>query len=227
MTIKPFWLVIFGLMLFGSGAVLFKGCGKVKTVTYCPPINIDSLKATISPDTFLMPGEQVVKWFPRVVDLTDTAAVDSLLTSLTEQKEYYSGLVDRLEGAIQERDSAITEATAQVEHLELLLKTNVYEDSVTTATYFHRWRIAAEGPIQSYSFAVLPIFPQPETPPRILHNRIAILAGGQAEAGAIRQLYEVEYSRRWLGVKAGYLPRSNALNAKPALQLTAGLNVRF
>lgn len=222
-------MIVVAIAAGSLGALAFKGCGKIKTVTWCPPIDMDSLKATLPPDTILIPGpgKQVVKWQTKYVNLKDTAAVDSLRRAAKEQMEYYAGLFTRLDDAVKSRDTALTNAKARVEELELLLRTNEYSDSVKTDTYEHHWRIVADGPIRSYTYGIVPIFPPQTTIPKAKYNRVAVFAGGQAEAGAIRPIYELEYSRKWLGCKAGYLPKSKTLGTEPAFQFSTGVNIRF
>lgn len=227
MKVKGFWLVVVALAAGALGAFLFRGCGKTKTVTWCPPVDMDSLRATIPPDTILVPGSQVVKFIPEKVNLKDTAAIDSLLRQFQEMQGYYAGLTDQLKNAIGRKDSAVANAQRRVEELELLIRTNEYSDSVATDTYTHHWRIIAEGPIRSYTYGIVPIFPPQPTIPKTRLNRVAVYIGGHVDDGAIRPLYELEYSRRWLQGKAGYLPRSKALAKEPAFQLSAGVNIRF
>lgn len=228
MKIAPFLFVIALLASGTLGAFLFKGCGKtkVKTVTYCPPVDMDSLIASLR-DTLILPGEQVTKYVPQTVNLRDTAAVDSLLRQFREMEGYYQGLASQLEGAIARKDSAVANAEARAEELELLIKTNEYTDSITTDTYSHRWKIIADGPIRSYSYGIVPIFPAQPTPPRIRNNRIGFLAGAQGQSGALRQLYELQYGRKWFTGQVGYLPKSAALGVDPAVQVTLGVGVAF
>jgi len=227
MKVRSIWIVIAALAAFALGALLFRGCGKTKTVRYCPPVNVDSLIATLPKDTVLVPDpdNQVVKWLPRVIDLTDTAAVDSLLAVLIDQKQYYSALVDRLGEAIGKRDSALADAHTELERLELIMRTNIYQDSARTEQYFHRWRIEAEGPIRSYSFGIVPICPPQPTIPKVKHHRAGLYIGGQAEGGAIRPVYTARYGYRFIGVQAAYLPKSTRLGTAPAFQFSAGIDV--
>ena len=110
MKVKGFWLVVVALAAGALGAFLFRGCGKTKTVTWCPPVDMDSLRATIPPDTILVPGSQVVKFIPEKVNLKDTAAIDSLLRQFQEMQGYYAGLTDQLKNAIGRKDSAVANA---------------------------------------------------------------------------------------------------------------------
>ena len=225
--VRIIWLVVAAIPAFALGlfsVLAFRSCGKPAAT--CPPVNIDSIIAALPPDTILVPGpdNQVIKWFPSVIDLTDTAAVDSLLTALLDQKGYYTGLVDRLQQAIGRKDSALVDAQAK---LELIMRTNVYEDSTRTDTYFHRWRIEAEGPIRAYTFGITPIFPPQVTCPPLRPHHIGFMFGGQAEGGTIRPVYSARYGYKFLTGQFGYLPSSQKLGTKTALQLSAGIEISF
>lgn len=226
MKVSGFWLIVVAVLAAVLGALFVKQCASPK----CPPIpeiNLDSLKATLEKPPVILPGEkeQVIRWLPKVIDLTDTAAVDSLLRVLEEQEAYFAGLRDQLEDGIRKKEEQLADAEDEIKRLELLIKVNEYQDSVRTDSYFHKWAITAEGPIRSYSYSIIPFCPQPLAVKTPAAHRIGLGAGGQAEAGAIRPLYAFKYQYKWLWASTGYLPGSDKLQTKDAVQIVGGFTI--
>jgi len=218
--IRVFWLIVAALPAFLLGALLFRGCGKTspEVVTRYLPVNLDSLKRTIPPDTIPAPGEQIIRIVRVPVILSDTATVDSLVRSFQSQVSYYKELIAQLRG--DDKDFGWNWSESVV----LQTKENFYADSVSTATYFHKWNITAEGPIRNYTYQVIPLCPVPAiiTPK---YHRIGLFAGLQTAQGSLRQIYGAMYRYKFLQVQAGYMPAITKLNLSDAFQVSAGIDV--
>lgn len=188
----------------------------------CPPADV------LPPDTveIIAPAGQVVTDKPLTVILTDSAAVDSLIKVFDEKREYYSGLVARLQAALIEKERDLSRTREELETVTILTKATVYEDSVKTDRYFHKWKVEAAGDILSYAFSVQPFCPAPQVP-RLKPHRIGAGVGLQTASGAWRQVYTVGYSWKSAKIDLGYLPRVQSLSLKPEFQLSVGLEVPF
>lgn len=191
-------------------------------------VDLDSLKAALGydPDSLIAPIPPFVEQVPLVVTLKDTATVDSLIRVYNAQRLYYSDLLARLEGAVKQRETERDALADSLDRLVLLERVSVYEDSAQTASYFHRWKIEAEGPLRSYAYTVIPICPQPVLPV-LKNNRVFIGVGAQGQAGALRQVYLAGYGYKWAWVQAGYLPPVRSLSLGGAVQVAAGVTVPF
>ena len=210
--LSAYWIPIAAVAAFALGALLFKGCG-AKVETQYLPINLDSLKATIKPDTVTLPGNQVTRIVRVPVLLSDTGTIDSLLAHFGEQRDYYEALIEKLNTA--------EDWGWDFGSVELPMQTTIFADSVETSRYFHKWRIEAEGPIKSYTYGILPICPQvqPITVKTPKQHRVGPIIGGQFGGGQILPVYGVQYQYRFLTTKAAYIP------ALSSLQLEAGFTI--
>lgn len=191
-------------------------------------VDLDSLKTVWGPDpdSVVSPIPPFVEQVPRVIALRDTAAVDSLIRVFAAQRLYYSALVSRLEAAVREREEAQGRLQDSLDRLVLLERVSVYQDSAVTPSYFHRWKIEAEGPLRSYAYTVIPLCPDPVLPTR-KNNRAFVGFGGQAQAGALRQVYVAGYGYKWAWAQVGYLPPVRSLSLGGAAQVAAGVSVSF
>lgn len=212
--LAAYWIPIAAVAAFLLGALLFKGCGaKKEQVTQYLPVNIDSIKATIKPDTIKLPGNQVTRIVRVPVLLSDTATIDSLLAQFEGQRDYYEGLIEKL--------NTPNNWGWDFGSVELPMQTTIYADSIETPRYFHKWRIEAEGPIKSYTYGILPICPQPKPiavkMPK--QHRVGPIIGGQFGGGQILPIYGVQYQYRFLTAEAAYIP------ALSSWQLEAGFTI--
>lgn len=180
--------------------LLRTGCSEPKTVEVVKwrTVNLDSLKATMPPDTVLIPAKQVVKYVPIKVSTNDPRVIDSLVAAYREMELHYNGLANNL----------ITGWNWDTDEVILDTRQHVYEDSVTTPGYFHRWLIEAEGPITSYTYGVQPIcIPCPEVvPPTKKPHRFGVYVGGQTIPTGMRSVFALKYGYGPLNIQAGYLP---------------------
>jgi hypothetical protein len=53
------------------------------------------------------------------------------------------------------------------------------------------------------------------------------ILGGQYQDGTIRQIYGIGGGKKWFGAQAAFLPASQKLNLKPAIQICAEARIRF
>lgn len=222
MKTKDWVYIIAAVAAFILGALLFRGCKppKVETVTVVKyrPVNLDSLKATMPPDTVFIPGpaRQVVRYVP--VTITDAAQADSLMQVYAELAKKYAALQDELGWAWDAGDGA---------PIEWGQDETVYADSVTTKDYFHRWEIRAAGPITGYKFGVLPFCPEPPAPaakaPKL--HRAGLFAGGQTMPGGLRPIVGASYGFGAIRLQAGFLP--SAYGEKAQGQLITGIEIPF
>ena len=222
--IRTWWLIVAAVPAFVLGALLFRGC-KGSASDCPPPVNIDSLLATIPPDTVILPGKQDTIRKTRVVNLKDTAEVNALRRELIENERYATAQRESLEKTLGEY-KAKERQEAGLAAWNMLFRANTWSDSVKTALYNHNWTIEAEGKILSYRFGIEPIIPDcpscEELKPTKRH-RVGAFAGLQTDAGTWRQVYGATYRYRWLQVNAGYLPKSP--NLSHGLQITVGADV--
>lgn len=221
MKTKDWVYIIAAVAAFILGALLFRGCrpAKVETVTVVKirPVNLDSLKATMPPDTVFIPGpaRQVVRYVP--VTITDQAQADSLMQVYAELAKKYADLQDELGWAWDAGDGA---------PIEWGQDETVYADSVTTKGYFHRWEIRAQGPIMGYKFGVVPFCPIPYTAPEVkkLH-RAGLFAGAQTMPGGLRPILGASYGFGVIRLQAGFLPA--AYGEKAQGQVITGVEIPF
>ena len=216
--IKPFWLLVAAIPAFALGGLLFRGCGKTSpdVVTRYLSVNLDSLKATIPPDTIKLPGNQITRIVRVPVLLSDTMTVDSLTKAFRRQISYYEELIRQLRG--DDRNFGWDWS----ESIVLQTKENFYADSVSTPTYFHKWNITAEGPIKGYTYQVIPFCPVPAilTPKK---HHLLLGLGGLVQDGLIRPIYSAGYGYKFLRIQGGYIPKT--ATEKGAFQIQAGLDV--
>lgn len=217
--IRLFWLLVAAIPAFVLGLLLFRGCGKTspQVVTQYLPVNLDSLKATIPPDTITLPPHQITRIIRVPVPLGDSATVDSLVRVFQGQIDYYRELVAQLRG--DDKDFGWN----WDETVVLNTKESFYSDSITTEKYFHRWNITAEGPVKSYTYQIIPLCPMVSIPPAKKHH-ILLSLGGQFSEGLIRPVYSAGYGYKWMRFQAGYLP-PNRTGSKSAFQVSAGVDI--
>ena len=211
------YLVVIGVLL----GLLASECTKRKPIEriVVQEVNLDSLKATLPPDTVIVPGpaRQVVRYV--TVTVTSQAQADSLAREYAALAQQFSDMQTQTQWGWLQGEGQFPFEVEEPEH--------VYSDSITTADYFHRWDIRAQGSIKSYSYAVIPICPTLSSPPakakKPARHRIGAYWGGQTSASVTRSVYAVKYSRGWASVQGGYLP---AHNGQPdAAQLLIGLEI--
>jgi len=178
---------------------------------------MDSLKATVKPDTVIVAGKQVTRIVRVPILLTDTALVDSLRRAYAGQRDYYDELIAKLKG--DDKDFGWNWGSVELE-----TKENVYADSVTTPQFFHRWYIAAEGPIKTYSYQIIPFCPPPVTiTPKAPKTHFLTIGAGAQFSNELRPVYVGGYRWRFLHASVGYLPKVG--NESAAVQLSAGLDI--
>lgn len=222
MKVNGIWLVVVGVLMTIGSVLFMLQCGpnRKPPATPCPVVNLDSLEKALR-DTLLVPGPkqqiETVKW---AISTKDTATIDSLLELGKQQQAYWAGIVGQLEEISKSREKDLKD---EIERLQLIVKTNVYEDSIRTADYFFRFKITALGPIEDFYYGITPT-PRAVLQPlkKVKDHRIGLGFGGQAEAGVIRQLYLGKYQYKWAWVQIGYLPESKKLGVDDAVQLSAG-----
>lgn len=223
--IRTWWLIVAAVPAFLLGALLFRGCKGAASP--CPPsVNIDSLLATIPPDTVILPGKQDTIRKTRVVNLKDTAEVNALRRELEENSAYADAQLASLKKIIGEYESKERQE-AGLAAWNMLFRANTWSDSLSTPLYKHWWTIEAEGKILSYRPRIEPIFPacpSCEPLPVIRNHRIGAFAGLQTEAGTLRQIYGPMYRYKFFQVQAGYLPPIKKLGIEGAVQVSAGLD---
>jgi len=220
--IRVFWLIVAAIPAFLLGALLFRGCKPQPVTIYKEvPVNLDSLKRTIPPDTVFMPGNQIVRIVRVPFLMSDTTTIDSLIRTFQGQVSYYEELIRQLRG--DDRDFGWNWSESVV----LETKENFYSDSVSTATYFHRWNITAEGPIRNYTYQVIPLCPMVSIPDirKPLRHRVGLFAGLQTTEGSLRQIYGGMYRYKFVQVQVGYLPAVSKLSLSGAVQVSVGVDI--
>lgn len=179
-------------------------------------VNLDSLKATIEPVIVNVPGpeRQVVRYV--TVKVETQAQADSLAQAYAELANKYANLETELQWAwMQGEGDAIDWEKEGYE----------YTDSVTTPTYFHRWKISASGPVTAYEFGVQPIcIPCPDVaPPAKKLHRAGLFAGGQTTPAGLRPVVGAGYGYGPIRLQAGVLPA--AQGARTEGQVLLGLEI--
>jgi hypothetical protein len=221
MKIKDWLYVAAAVAAFVLGALLFRGCQKPKTSS--PEIrwrvlDLDSLKAAWGylPDTVFLPGpeRQVVRYV--TVPIPDQSTADSIASRYAELAKKYTQMEAELQAAWKD---------GQGDAIEWKAEEHTYVDSITTANYFHRWEIVAEGPILSYMPQIIPFCPPAPTTKAPKLHRIGVFFGGQTASGALRPVYSGKYSYNWISVHAGYLPPVNRLSLPGEFQVSAGVEI--
>lgn len=219
-------LVVVLLFSFCAGALVTLAATCGRGGGECPPevVRVDTLEVR---DTMIVPGPggQYVKEVPVAVVLADTALVDSLVRVFEEQRQYFADLVDRLEDAKREKEEELKATRGELERVELLVKRNVFEDSVRTENYRHRWKIEAEGPILSYQWEMEPFCPVVAPGVKERRHRVGAGVGLQTAGGAWRQVYYGAYGYKWAQVQAAYVAGVRAAGVPWEVQVTAGLNI--
>ena len=204
-------IALLAILLLRTGCQAPQVVEVVKWVT----IDLDSLKATMPPDTVVIPGKQIVKYVPIKVSTSDPRVIDSMVNAYREMEAHYNSMANNL----------ITGWDWQTDEVTINTKAHIYEDSVSTPTYFHRWLIEAEGPITSYRFGVQPIcIPCPEVaPPAKKLHRVGLFAGGQTMPGGLRPVVGAGYGYGPIRLQAGVLPA--AQGARTEGQILLGLEI--
>lgn len=222
--VRTFYLLVVAIPAFILGALLFRGCKGIAPA--CPAaIDIDSLLATIPPDTIVLPGEQVTTTKTRVVNLKDTAEVNALRRELEENAQYAAGQLAALKKALgeyQEKEKQESDLAAW----NMLFKANTWKDSVETATYRYWWETTAEGKLISHRFGITPKFPDCpscEPLPKKKDHHLLLGVGGLVQSGIVRPIYTAGYGYKIFRVQGGYIPKTTT--EKGAFQVHAGLDV--
>lgn len=221
--VRTFYLLVAAIPAFILGAILFRGCKG--TASDCPAaIDIDSLLATVPPDTIVLPGEQMTTTKTRVVNLKDTAEVNQLRRELEENARYSAGQLAALQKALGEYQTKEKDA-ADLAAWNMLFKANTWKDSVETATYRYWWETQAEGKLISHRFGITPKFPdcpscEPVKPLKKHHLLFGI--GGLVQDGLIRPIYSAGYGYKVFRFQGGYVPATQT--EKSAFQIHAGID---
>lgn len=221
MKAKDWIYVAAAIAAFVLGALLFRGCQKpeVKTVEVVKylPVNLDSLKATIEPVKVEVPGpeRQVLRYV--TVTVTNQEQADSLAKAYAELANRYSQLEAELQWGWFQGEGA---------PFDISPPRYMYTDSVTTADYFHRWEIVAEGPVVSYTPQIVPFCPPPPTlKPAKMHRAGGFVGAQTTTGGVFRPAFGAKYSWGGLSVHGAYLPRTGT--DQPAFQLLTGFEIPF
>ena len=175
-------------------------------------VNLDSLKATMRPDTVFVPGpeRQVLRYV--TVTIETQAQADSIAKAYAELANKYQSLETELQWAWMSGEGLPIDW--EKEGYE-------YADSVTTDTYFHRWKISASGPVTAYEFGVQPIcIPCPEVaPPAKKLHRVGLFAGGQTAPAGLRPVVGAGYGYGPIRLQAGVLPAAQGMRTEGQILL--------
>jgi hypothetical protein len=150
------------------------------------------------------------------VSIPDQSTADSIASRYAELAKKYAQMEAELQAAWKD---------GQGDPIEWKAEEHTYVDSITTANYFHRWEIVAEGPILSYMPQIIPFCPPASAAKALKLHRIGAFFGGQTASGALRPVYSGKYSYNWISVHAGYLPPVNRLSLPGAFQVSAGVEI--
>jgi hypothetical protein len=213
MKAKDWVYIISAIAAFALGALLFRGCEKpeVQTVVKYLPANLDSLKAANPPDTVFLPGptKQVLRYV--TVTVTNQEQADSLARAYAELANRYSQLEAEVQwGWFQGEGNPFNISPPQY----------TYADSVTTADYFHKWEIVAEGSVVSYTPQIIPFCPIPVViPPKAAKtHRVGAWLGVQT-GPQLSPVVGISYRNKYFFTTAGYLPTLKAFQVGVGLDI--------